>query len=402
MERKILHVDVNSAFLSWTAVDMIKQGAEIDIRTIPAIIGGDEEKRKGIVLAKSISAKKYGIQTAEPIYFAKQKCPNLQIYQSNFKVYHYYSNALYDLLHEYTDKIERFSIDECFLDITDFIPKGKTDLQIAYEIHTRVKQELGFTVNIGVAENKLLAKMASDFEKPDKVHTLYISEISNKMWKLPVSELLMVGKRSLPKLEVLGIKTIGELARTPKELLESQFGKFGKMIWEYANGIDYSEVISEPEEPKSIGNSSTLPQDMKDLDKIEEILLALTEQTCYRLRKHQLLAHTVGVQIKNKDFKMYSHQKSLTTDTDSTKIIYETAKQILKEMFQGESIRLIGIKVDKLTTKERQQISLFDTPRNEKQQKLDQTLDKLKEKYGYDAVTRAGKMNIDETMDFKD
>ena len=167
-------------------------------------------------------------------------------------------------------------------------------------------------------------------------------------------------------------------------------------------GIDYAVVISEPEEPKSIGNSSTLPQDMKDLEKIEEILLALTEQTCYRLRKHQLLAHTVGVQIKNRDFKMYSHQKSLTTDTDSTKIIYETAKQILKEMFQGEPIRLIGVKVDKLVTREKQQLSLFDTPRNEKQQKLDKTLDKLKEKYGYDAVTRAGKMKIDGMMDFKD
>lgn len=167
-------------------------------------------------------------------------------------------------------------------------------------------------------------------------------------------------------------------------------------------GIDYSEVISEPEEPKSIGNSSTLPQDMKDLEKIEKILLALTEQTCYRLRKHQLLAHTVSVQIKNKDFKMYSHQKSLATDTDSTKIIYETAKQILEEMFQGEPIRLIGIKVDKLATREKQQLSLFDTPRNEKQQRLDKTLDKLKERYGYGVVTRAGKMNIDEMMDFKD
>lgn len=167
-------------------------------------------------------------------------------------------------------------------------------------------------------------------------------------------------------------------------------------------GIDYAEVISEPEEPKSIGNSSTLPQDMKDLEKIEEILLALTEQTCYRLRKHQLLAHTVGVQIKNKDFKVYSHQKSLATNTDSTKIIYETAKQILEEMFEQEPIRLIGIKVDKLTAKEKQQLSLFDTPRNEKQQRLDKTLDSIKEKYGYDAVTRAGKMNIDEMMDFKD
>lgn len=402
MFRKILHVDVNSAFLSWTAVDMLKNGAEIDIRTIPAVIGGDEEKRKGIVLAKSIPAKKYGIQTAEPIYFAKQKCPNLKIYPSNFKIYRYYSDALYNLLHEYTDKIERFSIDECFLDITDFIPKGKTDLQIAYDIHTRVKEELGFTVNIGVAPNKLLAKMASDFEKPDKVHTLYQNEICSKMWPLPVSELLMVGKRSLPKLALLGIKTIKDLAQYPKETIEKQFGKFGKMIWEYANGIDEQEVISEPEEPKSIGNSATLPKDIKNIEKIEEILLALTEQTCYRLRKHQLLASTVGVQVKNKDFQSYSHQKSLLTATDSTKIIYETAKQILQEMYRGEQVRLIGVKVDKLTTKAMQQLSLFDTAKNEKQQKLDRTLDSIKEKYGYDAVTRAGKMNIDDIMDFKD
>lgn len=401
MERKILHVDVNSAFLSWTAVEMLKNGAEVDIRTIPAIIGGDEEKRKGVVLAKSIPAKKYGIKTGEPIYFARQKCPNLQIYQGNFKVYYYYSNALYNLLHEYTDKIERFSIDECFLDITDFIPKNKTDRDIAYEIHTRVKQELGFTVNIGIAPNKLLAKMASDFEKPDKVHTLYKNEIPIKMWNLPISDLLMVGKRSLPKLELLGIKTIGDLAHQPKALLEKQFGKFGKMIWEYANGIDNSEVISEPEEPKSIGNSVTLPKDTDKIEKIEEVLLALTEQTCYRLRKHQLLAHTVGVQIKTKDFKTYSHQKSLTTDTDSTKIIYETAKQILNEMYKGESVRLVGIKLDKLATQEKQQLSLFDTPKNEKQQKLDKTLDKLKEKYGYDSITRAGKMGIDDMMDFK-
>lgn len=402
MERKILHVDVNNAFLSWTAVDMLKKESKIDIRTIPAIIGGDEEKRHGIVLAKSIPAKKCGIQTAEPIYFAKQKCPNLQIYKGNFKVYRYYSDALYNLLHEYTDKIERFSIDECFLDITNFIPKGKTELQIAYEIHNRVKQELGFTVNIGVAPNKLLAKMASDFEKPDKVHTLYNNEIPTKMWTLPVSELLMVGKRSLPKLDILGIKTIGDLAHYQKTVLENQFGKFGKMIWEYANGIDNSDVISEPEEPKSIGNSATLPKDINNIEKIEEILLALTEQTCYRLRKHGLLAYTVGVQVKNKDFKSYSHQKTLMTATDSTKIIYETAKKILQEMYKGELIRLIGVKVDKLITQEKEQISLFDTPRNEKQQKIDKTLDNIKEKYGYNSITRAGKMSIDKIMDFKD
>ena len=402
MERKILHVDVNNAFLSWTAVEMLKNGAEVDIRTIPAIIGGDEEKRKGIVLAKSNPAKKYGIKTAEPVYFAKQKCPHLEIYPSNFKIYRKYSNDLYKILCEYTNKIERFSIDECFLDITNFLPNGKTDLDIAYEIHSRVKQELGFTVNIGVAPNKLLAKMASDFEKPDKIHTLYEAQIPTKMWPLPIADLFMVGKRSLPKLEQLGIKTIGDLASRKKENMEKLFGKFGKTIWEYANGIDLSEVNSEPEEPKCIGNSATLPKDLNNIEKIEEVLLALTEQTTYRLRKHNLLTSTIGVQIRTSEFKNYSHQKTLLTPTDSTKIIYDTAKKVLKELYKGEAIRLIGIKVDKLTSPNAQQISLFDTPKNEKQQKLDKTLDNIKEKYGYNSVTRAGQMQIDKMMDFKE
>ncbi len=397
-----MHVDVNNAFLSWTAVEMLKNGAEVDIRTIPAVIGGDEEKRKGIVLAKSNPAKKYGIKTAEPIYFAKQKCPNLEIYPSNFKIYRKYSNDLYNILCEYTNKIERFSIDECFLDITNFLPSGKKDLDIAYEIHSRVRQELGFTVNIGVAPNKLLAKMASDFEKPDKIHTLYEAEIPTKMWPLPISDLFMVGKKSIPKLEQLGIKTIGDLASRNKQDIEKLFGKFGKTIWEYANGIDLSEVNSEPEEPKCIGNSATLPKDLNNIEKIEEVLLALTEQTTYRLRKHNLLTSTIGVQIRTSEFKNFSHQKTLLTPTDSTKIIYETAKEVLKELYKGQPIRLIGIKVDKLTSPNAQQISLFDTPKNEKQQKLDKALDNIKEKYGYNSVTRAGQMQIDKMMDFKD
>ncbi len=402
MERKILHVDVNSAFLSWTAIEMLKNGAEVDIRTIPAIIGGDEEKRKGVVLAKSMPAKKYGITTGEPIYFAKQKCHSLQIYKSNFKAYRYYSNAMYKILCEYTNKIERFSIDECFLDITNFIPAGKTDLIIANEINKRIKKELGFTVNVGVAPNKLLAKMASDFEKPDKVHTLYKEEIPTKMWTLPVSDLFMVGRKSLPKLQKIGINTIGDLAKRKQEEMIKLFGKFGKVIWEYANGIDLSEVNSEPEDPKCIGNSATLPEDLTNIEKIEEVLLALTEQTTYRLRKHNLLTSTISVQIRTKEFKNYSHQRTLATPTNSTKIIYETAKEVLKELYKGEPVRLIGVRVDKLTSPETEQISLFDTPKNEKQQKLDKAIDGLKEKYGYNSVTRAGKMQIDEMMDFKE
>ncbi len=398
MERIILHVDVNNAFLSWTAVERLKNGEKLDIRTIPAIIGGDEKQRKGVVLAKSPIAKKLGIQTGEPIYFARKKCPNLQIYKSDFKVYYKYSNSLYNLLSEYTDKIERFSIDECFMDMTNYL-KNRKPYDIALEINRRVKENFGFTVNIGIANNKLLAKMASDFEKPDKIHTLYKSELSTKMWPLPVSDLFMVGKKSLPKLEKMHIKTIGDLAKKEELDLIRAFGKYGKMIWEYANGIDNSEVIFEEQEPKCIGNSVTLPYDFSDIEKIEEVLLSITEQTTYRLRKHELYASVVNVQIKTKDFKVFSHQKKMDTATNSTKIIYEESKKLLEELYKGVPIRLIGIRVDGLSHKDEIQLSIFDNHKNDKQEKIDAVIDKIKDKYGYNSITRAGKVDLEEIPD---
>lgn len=402
MEKQILHIDVNNAFLSWTAVDMLKQGSEIDIREIPAIIGGDESKRSGIVLAKSMKAKECGIRTAETIYQARLKCPNLKIFKSNFKIYRQYSDALYNLLLQYTDKIERFSIDECFLDMTNYLMKD-TLLNKAKEISKRVKEELGFTVNIGVANNKLLAKMASDFTKPDKIHTLYPKEIAQKMWPLSISELFMLGKKTVPKLYNLQIKTIGDLAKADKKMLEKKFGKHGIMMWEYANGIDNSEVKYEKENPKGIGNSITLPQDISDIKKLEEILLALTEQVTYRLRRYQLLANTVNVQLRTKDFQDTSHQGKLLIGTSTTKEIYHKAKELLEQMYRkGMSIRLIGVRVDNLIEKEEQQLSLFQDKENEKQEKLDKTIDELKEKYGYNSITRAGKMNVGNILKLKD
>lgn len=401
MERKILHVDVNNAFLSWTAVEKLKNGETLDIRTIPAIIGGDEAQRKGIVLAKSNIAKQFGIQTGEPIFFARKKCPNIQIFQSDFNVYRKYSNALYNLLLEYTDKIERYSIDECFLDLTGYIPKPRKLIDIAYEISKRAREELGFTVNIGVAPNKLLAKMASDFEKPNKVHTLYQEEIETKMWILPVSELFMVGRRSLPKLQKMGIKTIGDLAKSDEKLLIKNFGKYGKMIWEYSNGIDNEEVNYIKEKPKNIGNSITLPYDYNNIEKIEEVLLALVEQVSYRLRNQEMFANVVNVQIKTNEFKVFSHQRKLDFATDSTKIIGKEAKKLLTEIYNNTPIRLIGVSVSGLVEKEERQISLFENIENEKQKKIDSVLDNIKEKYGYEAITRAGKMQIDKNIKFK-
>ena len=402
MERQILHVDVNNAFLSWTALDMIKNGSEIDIREIPAVIGGDESKRSGIVLAKSMKAKECGVRTAETIYQARIKCPGLKVFPSNFKIYRHYSNQLYQLLLEYTDKIERFSIDECFLDMTHYL-MNDTLLNKGKEINRRVKEELGFTVNVGVAHNKLLAKMASDFTKPDRVHTLFENEIPNKMWTLPVSELFMLGKRTVPKLYNMQIKTIGDLAKTNKRILQDKFGKHGAMMWEYANGIDDSEVKYMQEKPKGIGNSVTLPEDISNIDKLEEIVLALTEQVTYRLRKQNMLARVVNVQLRNKDFVDTSHQRKLPNATASTKEIFNHAKELLEQMYRrGTPIRLIGVRVDDLTDKEEMQISLFhDEVKNEKQEKMDKKIDKLKEKYRYNILTRAGKMGVEDLIKFR-
>ena len=394
MEKQILHIDVNNAFLSWSAVERLKNGETLDIREIPAVIGGDETRRAGIVLAKSILAKRYGIKTAETIYSAKRKCPDLKVFPScDYKVYKEYSNKLYNMLLEYTDKIERFSIDECFMDMTEYLMKD-TLINKANEISKRVKTEFGFTVNIGVAHNKLLAKMASDFEKPDKVHTLFENEIEEKMWKLPIEELFMLGKKTVPRLNLMQIRTIGDLAKSDKEVMVKKFGKHGLMMWEYANGIDNSEVVYIREKPKSIGNSITLPYDIREKDKLDEIVLALTEQVAYRLRKQEMLANVVSVQLRTKDFKDVSHQKRLDTSVSNTKEIYASAKKLLDELFvQGMAIRLVGVRTDNLVEKGKQQLSLFDNKESEKQDTLDKTIDMLKEKYGYDFITRAGKLN---------
>lgn len=395
-----MHIDVNNAFLSWYAIWRLDNGEKIDIREIPAIIGGDESKRAGIVLAKSNLAKQFGIVTGETIYQAKKKCPNIKVFRGDYNVYREYSDKLYKLLLEYTDKIERYSIDECFLDMTEYLMKS-TLMNKAEEIRKRVNEELGFTVNIGLSSNKLLAKMASDFEKPNKIHTLYLNQIEEKMWPLPIRELFMLGRKTVPKLYNMNIKTIGDLAKTDENQIIQKFGKHGKMMWEYANGIDESEVIYKYEEPKSIGNSTTLAKDVQNLDSLNEILLALAEHVAYRLRKHGMVANVINVGLRTKDFKDFSHQSKLDLPTASTKEIYSKAKELLKSMYKGEAIRLVALRADKLINEDEGQISLFNTSNKDKQEKLDKTLDELKQKYGYSSITRAGKLRIDKKIKFK-
>lgn len=392
MERKFLHIDVNNAFLSWTAVARLEAGEKVDLRTIPSVVGGDEAKRHGIVVAKSNIAKKFGIQTAEPLYMARRKCPSVVVVPADHKYYRECSDKLYNLFLEYTEKVERFSIDECFLDLTEYLKPDEDLIKVGIQIKERVKRQFGFTVNVGVSDDKILAKIASDFEKPDKIHTLFKTEIREKLWPLPVSEMFLVGKKSIPKLNRMGVRTVGELANTDKAVLIKNFGKYGYTIWKYANGESGEEVNYLPEKPKGIGNSITLPYDVASIDELEATLVELVEKVAYRLRKEDMLATVVNVQLKNNNFKNYSHQKKLLSKTDSTNDILKVAKELLRELFVGEPIRLIGVRVDGLVEKEEFQLSIFDIKEDSKNKKLDNAIDQLKEKFGYDILTRASEL----------
>lgn len=404
MSRIIFHIDVNSAFLSWSAVEKLKNGSDVDIREIPAIIGGDEASRHGIVLAKSVSSKKYGVTTGEPVASAMRKCASLVMEPPDHKMYREYSRQLMDYLRNYTPDIEQLSVDECFLDYTPIAHLYGEPVAFAHRLKAEIKEKFGFTVNIGISEVKILAKMASDFEKPDKVHTLWRMEMAEKMWILPVSDLYMVGKSSLPKLRNLGIRTIGDLAKMNPEILEAHFKSFGKLIWENANGIGSDVVESEEAAAKGVGNSITLREDVTDADNAKKVLLSLAESVSARLRKHEFLAGNVAVEIKYADFTKCSHQAPFLTPTNSTAKIYELSCQLFDELWNGSPIRLLGIRTSKLQDiSEPVQMSLFDMefPKEtkaekqiqkglsgEKLEKLDKAMDAIKKRYGDGAIVR--------------
>ena len=389
-ERLIFHVDVNSAFLSWTAVNRLEKGEPVDLREIPAIVGGDSESRHGIVLAKSTPAKKFGISTGEPIAMALRKCPSLVCVPPDFPLYSHNSKRMFEILSDYSDRIEQFSIDEGFLDYTGMEKLFGPPLETAEKIRQRIREELGFTVNIGVSCNKILAKMAGELEKPDKLITLFPEEIEEKLWSLPVEELFMVGRRTAPRLKEIGIRTIGDLARYPLPLLEKEFKSYGKMLHAYANGIDDSPVVpeSEAEEIKSIGNSTTTSFDVEDKETAYKILLALSETVSMRLRGHKFCAQEIAVTLKSSDFKVYSHQKQLMNAVDCTNAVYETAKEIFDEVWKKEPLRLLGVRAGKLCHEDCVQLSILDEDWS-KQKKADAAMDALRLKYGKNTVRRS-------------
>lgn len=401
----IFHIDVNSAFLSWSALEQLSLGNPVDLRTVPSIVGGDTQTRHGIVTAKSIPAKAFGIETAEPVVSAFKKCPHLIMVPPNHQLYSAYSHALMEHLSTFCPYIEQASIDECYMDFTPIMDNFPTPEEGARIIKDSVFEKFGFTVNIGISDKKVLAKMASDFKKPNLVHTLYSWEIRDKMWHLPVSNLFLCGKSATETLHKLGIRTIGELAQGDPHVLESHMKSMGTTLWQFANGIDDSSLILEQGKAKGIGNSTTLSTDITSPEEAYKVLLQLSESVGGRLRKHKYLAGMVTTEIKYATFKSVSHQTSLFSPTSANDIIYQTACRLFDELWDGSPVRLLGVRCTKLSDEdEPQQMNLFDyalyrsekapgnpsgqAPRREKLEKLDAALDSIRGKYGKDIIKR--------------
>lgn len=396
MDKIIFHIDVNSAFLSWEACYRVNiLGEKIDLRDIPSAVGGNVKLRHGIILARSIPAKKFGVRTGDTIGDALKLCPDLVTVAPHYDLYDACSKAFMDILRGYSPAVEPYSIDEAYMDMTGTIGLYGSPVAAAHMIKDQIRDELGFTVNVGVSSNKLLAKIAGDFKKPDLVHTLFPEDIPKKMWPLPVGDLLFVGHATNRKLNNLGIRTIGELANTDLNIIRSHFGKVGEMLYAFSNGIDVAPVSATAPANKGYGNSNVIPFDVDRADVARMILLSLTETVCTRLRADNVMAGVVAVSVVDFQFHGFSHQMTLCSPTNITNKIHMAACQLFDEMWDGVTpIRNLGIHTSRITPATNEyQMDMFDMERREKLSRMDNLVDKIREKYGSDAVMRAVFLN---------
>lgn len=394
------HIDVNNAFLSWEALYRMRElGEGQDIRELDAIIGGDISKRHGIVLAKSMSAKKYGIKTGEPVVSAYKKCPHLQSFEPHMWYYKERSAELMELFQKYAPVVDQYSIDEAFLDMSGTYTLYGDPVEFACRLKDEIRDTLGFTVNIGISSNRLLAKMASDFKKPDRVHTLFPEEIQEKMWPLPVEDLFYVGKSTASRLHTLGIHTIGDIAKTEYKVMESNFKSHGVVIYNFANGIDFTLEDRTEAVQKGYGNSTTIPYDIKDSEDAYHTIMGLCESVCTRMRRDAVQALVLSVELKDSNFVVRRHQRTLLSPTDVTDECYETACELFDELWDGSPIRLIGVSANRVTDAGVRQMNLFDMDQHDKRKNLDQALDSIRNRYGSGAVKRGSFLHSDKKMD---
>ena len=411
-EKIIFHIDVNSAFLSWSAVKKLRdEPGSVDLRTIPSAVGGDVKSRHGIITAKSIPAKKYGIVTGEPVVKALQKCPKLVLVRGDFNTYREYSHAFIDIITRYSPIVEQVSIDEAFLDISgtrSVYAASETvelpyPLNVAMQIKNEIRDTLGFTVNVGISCNKLLAKMASDFTKPDRIHTLFPEEIPEKMWSLPIGDLYGCGSSTAARLTSIGIRTIGDAAKADPQMLCSFLGENGgTYIYRSANGMGNSNVSGNYEEAKSYSNETTLKSDLTadSYDKeIIPILKSLSASVSGRLKRDHVYGKTVTVSVKTGNFKRHSCQMQLDNSINDENKLFEAAKKLSDKLLlgeeglfiKGEVVRLVGVGLSKLDDGTYRQLNLFEDFKEqapsagfdfERQKKLDKMSEELNNRFG--------------------
>ena len=362
MRRIIFHIDVNSAFLSWSAVKLMRDGGA-DIRLVPSVVSGDPNDRRSIITAASIPAKKLGIKTAQPVSMALRTCPGLVIVRGDWDWYKRCSADFIAICRSYSPVLQQFSIDECFIDMS-FRCNRDSAVAVATRLKDEVRARLGFTVNVGIGSNKLLAKMASDFEKPDKVHTLWDNEVEDKMWPLGVRDLLWVGKKTEARLTAYGINTIGQLAKIGMGPLTRLVGrKFALQLHENANGLDRSPVETDLPEAKSYSAERTFSKDLTDPKDVDRALFKVACIVAHRIRKDNFRASSVSMFVKYKDFSVAQKQCQIASPTDITAVILNEARRMLAEVWDGSPIRQVGLGVSKLTHENVIQMSLFEDPR---------------------------------------
>ena len=365
----------------------------MDLREVPAVIAGDKASRHSIILAKSTPAKKYGIRTGEPLFQALEKCPELIVAPPDYGLYVEASRHFVQMLQQFSPVVQQYSIDEAWVDMTGTQRIFGSPRLAAEKMRQQIWDELGFTVNVGISSNKLLAKMAGDFEKPNKVHTLFPEEVESKMWPLPVKDLFLVGNATERKLHGMGIYTIGDLAKTEPAILKKRSGKHGETIWHYANGRNAEMVTPEPEENKGYGNSTTTAEDVLTHAQAHQVILSLCETVAMRMRQDGKCGSCVSVHLRTNEFRHFSHQALLHGATNITSELFEAARLIFDEAWDGQTpLRQLGVQVTRLTSDPYQQYDLFSglSPiQYERKLKLDETVDSLRDRFGEDIIRRA-------------